>query len=55
MQRVNTLAGKTQCRYCGEQISIKALSTDILNQPARPASSMAPRLVKKTPTQIHGQ
>jgi hypothetical protein len=48
MQRVNGLAGKTQCRYCGEQISIKSLSTHILKQHARPASSMVPTLVKKT-------
>ena len=55
MQRVNGLAGKTQCRYCGEQVSIKSLSTHILKQHARPTSSMAPTLVKKAATETHGQ
>jgi hypothetical protein len=53
MQRVNGLAGKTQCRYCGEQVSIKSLSTHILKQHARPTSSMAPTLVKKAATETH--
>jgi hypothetical protein len=55
MQRANPLAGKTQCRYCGEQISIKSLSTHILTQHARPAQSMAPTLIKKAAPQPHDQ
>ena len=55
MQRVNILSGKTQCRYCGEQISIKSLSTHILEAHGRPPRSMAPTLVKKARTQTHGQ
>ncbi len=55
MQRVNALAGKTQCRYCGERISIKSLSTHILTQHARPTRSMAPTLVKKAATETHDQ
>lgn len=49
MHRVNVLAGKTQCRYCGEQIAIKALTAHIHTRHARPVSprSMKPTLVKK--------
>lgn len=47
MQRVNALVGKTQCRYCGEEIRIKSLTEHIRTRHARPSPSLRPTLVKK--------
>ena len=49
MQRAYTSPGKTQCRYCGEQVLINSLTTHILkNHRLSVRSNMTPSLVKKT-------
>ncbi len=52
MQRVYASSGKAQCRYCGEQISINALSTHITKSHRLSVrSSLSPTLVKKSTAQ----
>jgi hypothetical protein len=49
MQRTYPSPGKTQCRYCGEQVLINSLSTHILKSHRLSVrSSMKPTLVKKS-------
>jgi hypothetical protein len=49
MQRAYMSPGKTQCRYCGEQVLINHLTTHILkNHRLSVRSNMSPTLVKKS-------
>lgn len=49
MQRAYASPGKTQCRYCGEQIAINKLSTHILKSHRLSVKSdLAPTLVRRT-------
>jgi hypothetical protein len=48
MQRINLSAGKAQCRFCGEHVSINRLSIHIAKEHPRPAAiSLSPILVRK--------
>jgi len=49
MQSVYASPGKTQCRYCGEQIAINKLSTHILDSHRLSVkSNLSPTLVRRT-------
>lgn len=48
MQRAFPIAGKVQCRYCGEPVPFKSLTMHILKNHPRPArSNVTPTLVRK--------
>ncbi|HKW02114.1 MAG TPA: hypothetical protein VJN96_19990 [Vicinamibacterales bacterium] len=48
MQNVYISPGKALCRFCGEQVSMNALSTHIAQKHARPKQkNTAPKLVRK--------
>lgn len=48
MQRVYISAGKTQCRFCGDEVSVNQLSVHIARAHPRPGpTDTRPSLVRK--------
>ncbi|MCC7010219.1 MAG: hypothetical protein IT184_15535 [Acidobacteria bacterium] len=51
MQRVYVSAGKTQCRFCGEDVAVNRLSVHIAQKHPRPGpADTRPSLVRKQGT-----